>query len=207
MNFPSKRIEEAVNEFSRLPGIGKKTAMRLVFHLLAQPKEMAKQFGGKIIEMREKIMFCSMCHNPSDHKICSICGDNARNKEQVCVVENFRDLMAIETTQHFRGLYHVLGGIISPVDGIGPEDLNINSLIKRVESGEAKELIMALSPTIEGDTTIYYISKKLKSVSVNITTISRGIAFGSELEYTDETTLAHSIANRLPYENYLVNRQ
>ena len=181
--------------------------MRLVFHLLGQPKESVARFGEKIIEMRQKVRFCSKCHNVSDQKVCSICEDRSRKKELVCVVENFRDVMAIESTQQFNGLYHILGGIISPVDGIGPDDLNINSLITRVNSGEAKELIMALSPTIEGDTTIFYISKKLKDKKVNITTISRGIAFGGELEYTDETTLARSIANRLPYENYLVNRQ
>ncbi len=207
MNFPSRKIEEAINEFSKLPGIGKKTAMRLVFHLLNQPKQFSRDFGERIMTMREQVVFCSTCHNVSDDVVCTICNDSRRNEELVCVVEGFRDVMAIEGTEQFTGKYHVLGGIISPVDGIGPDDVNIDSLIKRVISREVKELIMALSPTIEGDTTIYYISKKLADTGVNITTISRGIAFGSELEYTDETTLGRSIANRLPYENYLVNRQ
>ncbi|PWV53729.1 recombination mediator RecR [Chitinophaga sp. S165] len=203
MIFSSALIENAVNEFARLPGIGKKTALRLVLHLLKQEPAQVKLFGDVVTRMREQIKFCKICHNVSDQEICSICGNPSRNKALVCVVESIRDVMAIENTQQFNGTYHVLGGIISPIDGIGPEQLNIYSLVERTQQQGIEEIIMALSPTIEGDTTIYYLSKKLKEFPVKITTIARGIAFGGELEYADEMTLARSISNRLPLENYV----
>jgi recombination protein RecR len=186
-----------------LPGIGKKTALRLVLHLLKQDPAQVKLFGEVVTRMRDQIKFCKICHNVSDQEICSICGNPSRNKALVCVVENIRDVMAIENTQQFNGTYHVLGGIISPIDGVGPEQLNIYTLVDRVQQQGIEEIIMALSPTIEGDTTIYYLSKKLKEFPVKITTIARGIAFGGELEYADEMTLARSISNRLPLENYV----
>ncbi len=200
MIFSSSLIENAVNEFSRLPGIGKKTALRLVLHLLKQNTSTVCQFSQVIQKMREEIQFCIKCHNVSDHSICKICSDYTRKKNQLCVVESIRDVMAVEATQQFSGLYHVLGGIISPLDGIGPDSLTISSLIKRVEDDEIEEIIMALSPTLEGDTTTYYITKKLSHLPVSITTLSRGVAFGGELEYADELTLARSIQNRLPIE-------
>lgn len=203
MIFSSALIENAVNEFARLPGIGKKTALRLVLHLLKQEPAQVKLFGEVVTRMRDQIKFCKICHNVSDQEICSICGNPSRNKALVCVVENIRDVMAIENTQQFNGTYHVLGGIISPIDGVGPEQLNIYSLVDRVQQQGIEEIIMALSPTIEGDTTIYYLSKKLKEFPVKITTIARGIAFGGELEYADEMTLARSISNRLPLESYV----
>ncbi|GAA0532387.1 recombination mediator RecR [Chitinophaga japonensis] len=189
-----------------MPGIGKKTALRLVLHLLKQEPAQVQQFSEAIARMRQQIRFCKLCHNVSDEEICSICASHSRNKTLVCVVENIRDVMAIENTQQYNGVYHVLGGIISPIDGIGPDQLNIHSLVERVQQQEISEVIMALSPTIEGDTTIYYLSKKLQGVPgnpVKITTIARGIAFGGELEYADEMTLARSITNRLPLENYM----
>jgi recombination protein RecR len=205
MIFSSALIENAVNEFARMPGIGKKTALRLVLHLLKQEPAQVQQFSEAIARMRQQIKFCKQCHNVSDEEICSICASHSRNKSIVCVVENIRDVMAIENTQQFNGLYHVLGGIISPIDGIGPDQLNIHSLVERVQLQGITEVIMALSPTIEGDTTIYYLSKKLQlpDTPVKITTIARGIAFGGELEYADEMTLARSITNRLPLENYM----
>lgn len=203
MIFSSALIENAVNEFARLPGIGKKTALRLVLHLLKQDPGQVQLFGEVVTRMRQQIKFCKVCHNVSDEEVCSICASSSRNKAMVCVVETIRDVMAIESTQQFNGVYHVLGGIISPIDGIGPEQLNIYSLVDRVQQQGVEEVIMALSPTIEGDTTIYYLSKKLKESSVKITTIARGIAFGGELEYADEMTLARSISNRLPLESYV----
>lgn len=203
MIFSSALIENAVNEFARLPGIGKKTALRLVLYLLKQEPAQVQQFGEIIARMRQQIRFCKLCHNVSDEEICSICASHTRNNAIVCVVENIRDVMAIENTQQFNGVYHVLGGIISPIDGIGPDQLNIHSLVERVQQQSIEEIIMALSPTIEGDTTIYFLSKKLQGLPVKITTIARGIAFGGELEYADEMTLARSISNRLPLENYL----
>jgi recombination protein RecR len=203
MIFSSALIENAVNEFARMPGIGKKTALRLVLHLLKQETSQVQQFSEAISRMREQIRFCRQCHNVSDEDICSICASHSRKKELVCVVENIRDVMAIENTQQYNGLYHVLGGIISPIDGVGPDQLNIHSLVERVQQQGIAEVIMALSPTIEGDTTIYYLSKKLKELPVKITTIARGIAFGGELEYADEMTLARSITNRLPLESYM----
>lgn len=205
MNFSSSLLENAVNEFAKLPGIGKKTALRLALHLLKKEKSEVQNFGQAIIKMRDDIHFCKRCHNISDNELCNICSNRSRKSEMVCVAEGFRDVIAIESTQQYNGLYHVLGGIISPLDGIGPDQLEIESLIKRVKEEEIKELIFALSPNIQGDTTIYYISKKLAGIPVKITTIARGIAFGGELEYADELTLARSIANRMPIENYVGN--
>lgn len=193
-----------MNEFEKLPGIGKKTALRLVLHLLKQDVATAEHFGEAIMRMRREIRFCKNCHNIADHELCSICENPKRNQSLVCVVENIRDVIAIESTNQYNGLYHVLGGVISPLEGIGPEELNIDSLGERCRHGEVKEVIMALNPTIEGDTTIFYLSKKLQSLPVKITSIARGISFGGELEYVDDITLARSIATRMPYENYLV---
>jgi recombination protein RecR len=203
MVFSSKLIEDAVQEFSRLPGIGKKTALRMVLHLLRKDEGEVDEFTGALSRMRHGIKFCKHCHNVADADVCMICVNPGRNHEQVCIVENIRDVIAIESTQQYSGLYHVLGGILSPLDGIGPDQLNIGTLHRRVKNMEVKELIMALSPTIEGDTTVYYIARQLKDLPVNITTIARGIAFGGELEYADEMTLARSIAKRLPIENYV----
>lgn len=206
MNFPSKLIEDAVNEFAKLPGVGQKTALRLVLHLLKQTPDQVQSFGTAMVRMRNEIRYCRQCHNISDAELCSICSNKGRDQSVICVVENIRDVIAIENTHQFNGTYHVLGDIISPVDGIGPEDIQIDSLVERVQQGEAKEIIMALAPTIEGDTTIFYITRKLKPFGVRITSIARGISFGGELEYADELTLARSIANRLPYENYMIDR-
>jgi len=203
MIFSSKLIEDAVQEFSKLPGIGKKTALRMVLHLLKQQPHEVGQFTEALARMREEVRFCNECHNVSDSDICTLCANPGRNRGQVCVVENIRDVIAIESTQQYNGLYHVLGGILSPLDGIGPEQLEVASLVQRVKEKQITELIMALSPTIEGDTTVYYISRQLKEIPVEITTIARGIAFGGELEYADEMTLARSIAKRLPIENYV----
>ncbi len=204
MNYSSKLIADAVAEFTRLPGIGEKTALRLVLHLLKQDKEKVNHFGHTISKMRNDICFCERCHNVSDDSLCVICANVHRDASTVCLVESIRDVIAIENTNVYRGVYHVLGGVISPIDGIGPDQLQIQSLIDRVKSGAVKEIIMALSPTIEGDTTIFYVSKKLKDYPVHVSSIARGVAFGGELEYTDELTLARSIATRLPYENVLV---
>jgi recombination protein RecR len=203
MIFSSSLLENAVNEFSKLPGIGKKTALRLVLHLIKQDKSAVQQFSGAIAHMRDTIQFCNRCHNISDTPVCNICSNRSRNQELLCVVENIRDVIAIESTQQFNGLYHVLGGIISPLDGIGPEQLTIDSLISRVQGEKVVEIIFALNANVQGDTTVYYISKKLKGIAVKITTIARGIAFGGELEYADEMTLAKSISNRIPVENYI----
>lgn len=203
MVFSSRLIEDAVQAFSRLPGIGKKTALRMVLHLLRQEKEQVNDFTDALAKMRNEIRFCEVCHNVSDTAVCELCRNPGRNRAQVCVVESIRDVIAIESTQQYSGLYHVLGGILSPLDGIGPEQLQISSLVERVKTKDVQELIMALSPTIEGDTTVYYISRQLKENPVQITTIARGIAFGGELEYADEMTLARSIAKRLPVDNYV----
>jgi len=206
MIFSSSLLENAVNEFARLPGIGKKTALRLVLHLIKKDISEVKNFSGAVQKMREEIQFCSRCHNIADKDLCNICANTSRRHEMICVVENIRDVIAIESTQQYNGLYHVLGGIISPLDGIGPDQLQIDSLIDRVKEEQNEEIIFALSPNIQGDTTIYYIGKKLKNFPVKITTIARGIAFGGELEYADEMTLARSISNRLPVENYVMNK-
>src|SRR5687767_12404508 len=203
MQFSSSLLENAVNEFARLPGIGKKTALRLVLHLLKQNVNDVGQFSDVIARMRQEIKFCQRCCNVADGDICSICANSFRRQDMICVVETIRDVIAIESTQQFNGLYHVLGGIISPLDGIGPDQLNIESLVQRIQKEKTEELIFALNPNIQGDTTIYYIQKKLQSIPVKITTIARGIAFGGELEYADEMTLARSITNRLPVEKYM----
>ena len=203
MQLPSTLIENAVLQFSKLPGIGKKTALRLVLHLLKQDVQEVQFFGDTIAKMRKDIQFCKRCFNVSDATICAICANSMRNQHLICVVENIRDVIAIESTQQFNGTYHVLDGIISPLDGIGPDQLNINPLVQRIQQENIEELVFALSPNIQGDTTIYYIQKKIVHLPCKITTIARGIAFGGELEYADEMTLARSIANRLPVQQYV----
>lgn len=203
MQLPSILLENAVAQFAKLPGIGKKTALRLVLHLLKQDVHDVDSFSQTISRMRRDIKFCQRCQNISDGDICSICSNSMRNQRLICVVENIRDVIAIESTQQFNGTYHVLGGIISPLDGIGPDQLNIETLVSRIEKEQTEELIFALSPTIQGDTTIYYIQKKITAFSCRVTTIARGIAFGGELEYADEMTLARSLANRLPVQQYV----
>ena len=199
MNFTSKLVQESVEAFSGLPGIGKKSALRLVLYLMNQSKETTHDFTAALVNMRENIKTCSTCYNISDTEICGVCSDVRRDRSVICVVENIRDVMAIEDTGQFRGMYHVLGGVISPIEGIGPADLNINSLEDRLQKEETKEVIMAVSPTIEGDTTIFYISKRLKDRNVKVSTIARGVSFGGELEYADELTLGRSIVARIPY--------
>lgn len=206
MNFPSKLIEDSVREFEKLPGIGKKTALRLVLYLLKQDVASVEQFTHAVEKMRKEIHFCKNCHNISDQEICSICSGSKRDHSLICVVETIRDVIAIESTNQYHGLYHVLGGVISPMEGVGPDDLKIESLIQRCSTGHVREVIMALNPTIEGDTTIFYISKKLQGVPVKITSIARGVSFGGELEYVDDVTLARSIVTRMPYESYLVKQ-
>ncbi len=203
MQFSSQLLENAVNEFAKLPGIGKKTALRLVLHLLKKEESEVEQFSHIISKMRNEIKFCSRCFNVSDTVTCNICINPMRKQNLICVVETIRDVIAIESTQQFSGLYHVLGGIISPLDGVGPDQLTIDALVNRIRNEEIEEVIFALNPNIQGDTTIYYIGRKLKGISVKITTIARGIAFGGELEYADEMTLAKSISNRIPVENYI----
>lgn len=203
MTFSSTLLENAVNEFAKLPGIGRKTALRLVLHLIKQEESLVNLFGEAIVSMRRDICFCLRCHNVSDSKYCNICLNTSRNQEMICVVETIRDVMAIESTQQFNGTYHVLGGVISPLDGVGPDQLQISSLLQRVEKEGTAEIIFALSPNIQGDTTLYYIQKKLQQSPVKITTISRGISFGGELEFADEMTLARSIANRQPVDQYV----
>jgi recombination protein RecR len=202
MEFSSALLETAVNEFAKLPGIGKKTALRLVLHLLKQEAEEVQHFSEIVSRMRSEIKFCQRCHNVSDADVCSICANSARKQDIICVVENIRDVIALESTQQFNGTYHVVGGVISPLDGVGPSQLNIDTLIHRTHKEQTSEVIFALSPTIQGDTTIYYIQKKLP-VGIKVTTIARGIAFGGELEYADEMTLARSLQNRLPVESYV----
>lgn len=200
MEFPSKIVEEAVLQFSRLPGIGKKTALRLVLHLLKSDEEQARRFADSLVKLKTDINYCRLCHNISDGDICGICADKSRSHEVICVVEDLRDVMAVENTSQYRGVYHVLGGLISPIDGVGPENLAIDSLQERIIKGEARELIFALSATMEGDTTAFYISKKVKDFNLKITTIARGISIGGELEYADEITLGRSILGRIPYK-------
>jgi recombination protein RecR len=206
MQFSSALLENAVNEFARLPGIGKKTALRLVLHLLKQSPADVSHFAEVIARMRSEIKFCQRCFNVADADICSICANSMRKQDLICVVESIRDVIAIESTQQYNGTYHVLGGVISPLDGIGPDQLNIESLVHRVQKEHTSELIFALNPTIQGDTTIYYIQKKLQPAGIRITTIARGIAFGGELEYADEMTLARSLQNRLPVESYVAGK-
>lgn len=198
--YPSVLLEKAVNEFSKLPGIGRKTALRLVLHLLRQSNSDVEQFASSIAKVKQEVKYCQMCHNISDEDVCPICSDPRRDTSLICVVENIQDVMAVENTQQFRGLYHVLGGIISPMDGIGPDQLEIQSLVQRVEQGGVSEVILALSSTMEGDTTNFYISRKLAPLDVKLSVIARGISVGDELEYTDEVTLGRSIVNRTPFE-------
>ncbi|MDZ4758278.1 MAG: recombination mediator RecR [Bacteroidota bacterium] len=203
MNIPSKLVEEAVNELSKFPGIGKKSALRMVLHLLKSDAETSVKLGKAIVNMRTQILFCTQCGNVSDKDVCGICSSVNRDREKICVVEDLRDIMAIESTGQFSGLYHVLGGVLSPIEGIGPSDLNIDKLMERIKTEETKELIMALSPTVEGDSTMFYLTKKLQSPAadaIKITTISRGIAIGGSLEYADEITLGRSILNRIGLE-------
>lgn len=199
--YPSQLLERAVEAFSQLPGVGRKTALRLVLHLLRQSTEDVDSFADAVIRVKHNVKYCKVCHNISDNEVCSICSDPRRDASVVCVVENIQDVMAIENTQQFHGLYHVLGGIISPMDGIGPHDLEIESLVERVEEGTVKEIILALASTMEGDTTNFYISRKLKDTGVKLSVIARGISVGDELEYTDEVTLGRSILNRTPFES------
>jgi recombination protein RecR len=201
MNYSSKLIEDAVNAFSSLPGIGKKSALRLTLQLLKRDVHEVEQFANSFIKMRSQMQYCNTCHNISDTLICEICNNINRDSSIICVVADFRDVVAIESTNQFKGLYHVLGGLISPMDGIAPSDLNINTLIERSVLAETQEIIMALSATMEGDTTNFFIYKKLKDINVKISAISRGVSVGNELEYTDEITLGRSILQRTPYEN------
>ena len=198
--YPSQLLEKAVEEFAKLPGIGRKTALRLVLYLLRQETADVEQFADAVKEMKHGIKHCKVCHNISDNDVCPICSSQQRDNSTICVVENVRDVMAIENTAQFNGLYHVLGGIISPMDGIGPSDLEINSLVSRVAAGGVKEVILALSPTMEGDTTNFYIFRKLADYDVKLSVIARGISVGDELEYADEVTLGRSILNRTPFK-------
>ncbi|OYP48461.1 recombination protein RecR [Prevotella sp. P4-98] len=198
--YPSQLLERAVQEFSKLPGVGRKTALRLVLHLLRQEDQDVQAFVEAVSRLKHDVCYCKTCHNISDAERCPICADPRRDATTVCVVENIQDVMAVENTQQYQGLYHVLGGVISPMDGIGPSDLEIDSLVKRVEEGRVREVILALSPTMEGDTTNFYIFRKLAPYDVSISIIARGVSVGNELEYTDEVTLGRSIVNRTPFE-------
>jgi len=205
MEFSSKLLEKAVSEISQLPGIGKRTALRLALHLLKQPKEQTDFLSQALMSMREDIKFCESCHNISDTSICEICSNTNRNHQIICVVEDIRDVMAIENTGQFRGIYHVLGGKISPIDGVGPSQLKIATLVEKVKSGSVNEVIFALSSTMEGDTTNFYIYKQIADTDIVLSTIARGIAVGDELEYADEVTLGRSILQRVPFEKSLKN--
>jgi recombination protein RecR len=205
MNFSSKLLENAVSEMSQLPGIGKRTALRLVLFLLQQPNSQTKDLSNALNELIDHVILCESCHNISDNKICEICTSSKRDKKVICVVEDIRDVMAIESTGQFNGIYHVLGGKISPVEGIGPNQLNISSLVKKVNSNQISEIILALSATMEGDTTNFYIYKHLENFEIKITTIARGVSIGNELEYTDEVTLGRSIVKRILFENSIKN--
>ncbi len=205
MEFSSKLLEKAVNEMAQLPGIGKRTALRLVLHLLKQPVEQTQYLAQALTTMREEVKFCKNCHNISDVEVCEICSNTSRNHNIICVVEDIRDVMAIENTNQFKGIYHVLGGKISPIDGVGPSQLNINTLVEKVHTASVEEIIFALSSTMEGDTTNFYLYKQLKNFEIKTSTIARGIAVGDELEYADEVTLGRSIVQRVPFENSLKN--
>lgn len=205
MEFSSKLIEKAVNEMSQLPGIGKRTALRLVLHLLKQPKEQTGFLSQALVAMREDIKYCDSCHNISDSTMCEICANKSRNHQIICIVEDIRDVMAIENTGQFRGIYHVLGGKISPIDGVGPSQLNIATLVEKVKSGSVNEIIFALSSTMEGDTTNFYIYKQIAECQIIMSTIARGISVGDELEYADEVTLGRSILQRVPFEKSFKN--
>ncbi|MFQ3332391.1 MAG: recombination protein RecR [Flavobacteriales bacterium] len=204
MNFPSKLVENAVEQLSRLPGIGKRSALRLVLHMLKQEKNSVEKFGNSFIQLINNINYCSICYTISDSDVCEICASEKRDKSIICVVEDIRVMMAIENTMQFKGVYHVLGGLISPMDGVGPNDLRIEQLISKVENGKVNEVIFALSTTMEGDTTNYYLFRRLKDSVIKISSIARGIAIGDELEYTDELTLGTALSSRMPYENSLV---
>lgn len=197
--FSSILLEKAVSEFAKLPGVGRKTALRLVLHLLRQDEAAVESFGNAVITLKREVKYCKVCHNISDTETCRICSNPGRDSSMICVVENIRDVMAVEATQQFRGLYHVLGGVISPMDGVGPSDLQIESLVKRVEAGGIREVVLALSTTMEGDTTNFYIYRKLEKTGVKLSVIARGISVGDELEYADEITLGRSIVNRTPF--------
>ena len=199
--FPSALLEDAVHEFSRLPGIGKKTALRLVLHLLRQPEEQTTALGEAVIRLRKEVKRCTHCHNISDTDVCPICSDHRRDQRLICVVENVREVMAVEATGQFTGVYHVLGGLISPMDGIGPSDLEIESLLQRIRQAEGDEVLLALSATMEGDATAFYLYRKLAGFPVKVTTIARGISVGDELEYADEITLGRSIVNRIEFKS------
>jgi len=203
MNFPSKLVENAVNQLSRLPGIGKRSALRLVLHMLKQEKNSVEQFGDSFIQLINRINYCSKCYGISDSELCEVCANPKRDIETICIVEDIRVMMAIESTMQYKGVYHVLGGLISPMDGVGPNDIRAEELVKKVKDGAVKEVIFALSTTMEGDTTNYYLFRRLKDSGIKISSIARGIAIGDELEYTDEITLATAISSRMPYENSL----
>ncbi len=203
MNFPSKLVENAVTQLSSLPGIGKKSALRLVLHMIKQDKQNINQFGNSFIDLINNINYCSECFSISDNLKCEICSDHKRDRTTICVVEDIRVMMAVENTMQFKGIYHVLGGLISPMDGVGPTDIKVEELVQKAQSGEVKEIIFALSTTMEGDTTNFYLFRRLKDINIKISSIARGIAIGDELEYTDEITLGTSISSRLPYENSL----
>ena len=203
MNFSSKLVENAVNQLSSLPGIGKKSALRLVLHMIKQEKQNINQFGNSFIDLINNINYCSECFSISDNQKCEICSDHKRDKSTICVVEDIRVMMAVESTMQFKGIYHVLGGLISPMDGIGPSDIKVEELIQKVQDSEVKEIIFALSTTMEGDTTNFYLFRRLKDLNITISSIARGISIGDELEYADEITLGTAISSRLPYENSL----
>ena len=203
MNFSSKLVENAVNQLSSLPGIGKKSALRLVLHMIKQEKQNINQFGNSFIDLINNINYCSECFSISDNEKCEICSDQKRDKSTICVVEDIRVMMAVESTMQFKGIYHVLGGLISPMDGIGPSDIKVEELIQKVQNSEVKEIIFALSTTMEGDTTNFYLFRRLKDLNITISSIARGISIGDELEYADEITLGTAISSRLPYENSL----
>ncbi len=199
-NYSSTLLDNAAKEFSKLPGIGRKTALRLALHLLRQSREDVENFGNTFIKMRNEIRYCKVCHNISDTEVCQICSDERRDPTTICVVENINDVISVENTQQFKGLYHVLGGVISPMTGVGPSDLSIDLLVERVQAGNIREVILALSPTMEGDTTNFYLYKRLSPHNVQLSTIARGVSIGDELEYADEITLGRSIVNRVPYQ-------
>ncbi|TPE42599.1 recombination mediator RecR [Pontibacter mangrovi] len=199
MNFPSKLIENAVEELAKLPGVGRKTALRLALHMLKQESEDTLSLAEALVKMRTEVKHCKECHNISDTEVCSICANPLRDRSMLCIVSDIRDVIAIENTSQYKGLYHVLGGVISPIEGIGPSDLHIESLLERLPASEVKEILLAISPTMEGDTTAFYLTRKLRDFDVRITTIARGVPVGGELEYTDEVTLGRSIVERTAY--------
>ena len=201
MNLVSKVLQQAVDEFAQLPGVGHKTAFRFVLHLLKKEPEELKKFGNTFLQLQEQVRYCKECFNITDKEVCDVCADQRRDRATICVVEDIRDIVSIENTEQYKGLYHVLGGIISPLDGIGPSDLNIGHLLERIETGEPKEVIFALSTTMEGDTTNFYLSRQLQKFDVKLSTLARGVSVGGGLEYTDELTLGRSLVNRVPYEN------